>query len=349
MTTRERFQAVMQFQPFDRLPLVEWAMWWDVTVARWRTEGLPASFPKSGVQVPQDRFLKDRYQIGDYFGHDLYLQDWLVIYGPDCPEPVSHGAGIIKSMDDYQKVRQHLYPDPSKAVNKEQWTRWAELQKRGDAVLWYTTEGFFWFARQLLGIEAHLYAFYDEAELMHQISTDLLAWQGKCLDAICEYCVPDFMTFAEDMSYNHGPMLSEELFDEFMLPYYKQIIPKLNERGIISIIDSDGDVAIAANWFERAGLEGILPLERQAGVDIAELRKDHPRMRFIGHFDKLTMDRGEAVMRAEFERLVPTAAKGGFIVSVDHQTPPAVSYQDYQLFTALYREYAEEAGRLSRL
>ena len=41
MTTRERFQAVMNFRPFDRLPLLEWAGWWDKTIQRWRGEGLP--------------------------------------------------------------------------------------------------------------------------------------------------------------------------------------------------------------------------------------------------------------------------------------------------------------------
>lgn len=343
MTTRERFQAVMNFQPFDRLPMIEWATWWDTTIARWRQEGLPANF-----STADGKLIGERDQLARFFGQDVYLQDWLPIADPGCPKAVTHGAGIIKTMDDYEKVLPHLYVDPSRAVNKERWSRWAELQKRGEAVLWCTLEGFFWFSRQLLGIEPHLYAFYDEPELMHRINSDLVAWQMKCLDAIYDICAPDFMTFAEDMSYNHGPMLSEALFDEFMLPYYQQVIPKLEERGVISVIDSDGDVATAANWFERAGLEGILPLERQAGVDIAALRKSHPRMRFIGHFDKLTMHRGEAVMRAEFERLLPTAARGGFIISVDHQTPPGVSYQDYQLFMSLFREYAEEAGRLSR-
>lgn len=71
-------------------------------------------------------------------------------------------------------------------------------------------------------------------------------------------------------------------------------------------------------------------------------------MKFIGHFDKMTMNRGEAAMRGEFERLLPTAAKGGFIISVDHQTPPGVSLQDYQLYLKLFREYAQVAGRLSR-
>jgi len=215
-------------------------------------------------------------------------------------------------------------------------------------VLWFSLNGFFWFPRTLLGIQRHLLAFYDQKELMHRINTDLLEWNLKVIDQLCAVCTPDWMTFAEDMSYNYGSMLSKQAFDEFMLPYYRQIVPKLKERGIITIIDSDGDITVPAHWFEEAGLEGILPLERQAGVDIAKLRREHPRMRFIGHFDKMTQDKGEDVMRAEFERLIPTAAKGGFLPSCDHQTPPGVSYEDYKVYIRLFQEYGEKAGKMSR-
>jgi uroporphyrinogen-III decarboxylase len=168
------------------------------------------------------------------------------------------------------------------------------------------------------------------------------------IDELVTICTPDFTTFAEDMSYNHGPMLSKDLFDEFMLPYYRRVVPRLREHGILPLVDSDGDITEAAPWFEEAGIAGILPLERQAGVDVAALRRRHPKMRFIGCFDKMTMNKGEAAMRAEFERLLPTAAHGGLVVSCDHQTPPEVSYRDYHLYLRLFREYAEEAGRLSR-
>jgi uroporphyrinogen-III decarboxylase len=146
------------------------------------------------------------------------------------------------------------------------------------------------------------------------------------------------------MSYNNGPMLSEGLFDEFMLPYYHKLLPRIHERGTISIIDSDGDISVPAYWFERAGLQGILPLERQAGVDIARLRRDHPRMRFIGHYDKMVMNKGEAAIRGEFERLLPTARQGGFLISCDHQTPPGVSLKDYEIYVRLFREYAVRAA-----
>ena len=333
MTPRERFHAVMGFEPFDRLPIVEWAGWWDQTIDRWHAEGLPAE-------------LTDRYDICRHFGLDVYLQEWFSVRGPRCPGPASHGAGFVTSMDDYLGVREHLFPWP--IVDRDRWSSWARRQHAGDVVLWFSVDGFFWLPRRLLGIERHLYAFYDQPELMHRINADLADWICRIIDELCTVCTPDFMTFGEDLSYNHGPMLSEAAFDEFLRPYYDIVVPRLRERGIVAIVDSDGDVAEPAPWFESAGLSGILPLERQAGVDIATLRRDHPRMLFIGCFDKMTMNRGESAMRAEFERLLPTAAGGGLIISCDHQTPPGVSYEDYRLYLRLFSEYAARAGEMSR-
>ena len=53
--------------------------------------------------------------------------------------------------------------------------------------------------------------------------------------------VPDIVIFAEDMSYKAGPMLSPELYDEFISPYYAKILPFLKEHGCIPMVDSDGD------------------------------------------------------------------------------------------------------------
>jgi len=333
MKAQERFKAIMEFRPFDRLPILEWAGWWDKTIQRWHTEGLPKE-------------IGDRDGICRHFGLDVFHQDWFSAVRPGCPEAKSHGGSIIESVADYDRIRPFLFPE--EPVNFKWWEKWAGEQRDGGAVLWFTLDGFFWFPRWLLGIERHLYAFYDQPDLMHRINADLSEWMLGAVDSVCSVCTPDFMTFAEDMSYNNGPMLSEALFEEFIKPYYSRIVPKLKERGIVPVIDSDGDISVPAYWFEKAGLEGILPLERQAGVDIAGLRKDHPTMKFIGHFDKMTMNKGEKAMRTEFERLLPTATQGGFLISCDHQTPPGVSYSDYQLYISLFTEYAEEAGRISR-
>ena len=330
MNTRERFHAVMNFQPFDRLPMIEWAIWWDKTIDRWHTEGLPAG-------------VADRYDLYRFFGLDVYYQDWIA---PNLPSPATHGGALVSSDAQYDVLRKTIYRENQ--IDPKLWSGWAAEQQAGDAVLWFTLEGFFWYPRKLFGIEPHLFAFYDQPELMNRMNEDLLQWNLKVIDEICRICKPDFMTFGEDMSYNHGPMLSKDLFDQFLKPFYQRITAELRRRGILVIIDSDGDVTTAAQWYLDAGADGILPLERQAGVDMNVLRQRYPRARFIGHYDKMVMPRGEEAMRAEFERLLPPAARGGFIPSVDHQTPPGVSYQQYQIYLRLFREYAQKAGDLSR-
>ncbi len=45
----------MNFQGIDRLPRWEWAMWWDETITRWKSEGLPCQ-------------LNEVFDIAQYFG-----------------------------------------------------------------------------------------------------------------------------------------------------------------------------------------------------------------------------------------------------------------------------------------
>ena len=64
----------------------------------------------------------------------------------------------------------------------------------------------------------------------------------------------------------------------------------------------------------------------------------------MGGFDKMVMSRGEEAMRAEFERVLPVMRSGGYVNSVDHQTPPEVSLENYRIYVRLLKEYAEKAA-----
>ena len=322
----ERFRAVMNFQPVDRLPRWEWAMWWDETVARWHGEGLPRTLKFSDV-----------FDIAQYFGLDPYQQFWFSTTEATIEATQHHVEGIVTNMDDYRRVKPRLYPDHTAAI--EAMRPWAARQARGDAVVWATLEGWFWFPRTLMNIERLSYAFYDQPELVHAMNHDLTEFNLRLVRQMAKVCVPTFMTLAEDMSYNHGPMISQQVFEEFLAPYYRRLIAELNELNIPLIVDTDGDVTQLAPWLQSVGVAGVLPLERQAGVDGMKLRQQFPKLRMVGHFNKLTMNRGEAAMRAEFDRLVPLMKSGGFIPSVDHQTPPAVSMEEYRLYLRLLNEY----------
>jgi len=316
----------MNFQPVDRLPRWEWAMWWDQTIARWHGEGLPQELKFSQV-----------IDIAQYFGLDPYQQFWFSTTEPTIDATQHHVEGTVANMDDYLRLRPRLYPSHEAAI--ESMRPWAEQQRRGDAVVWCTFEGFFWFPRTLMGFEQLSYAFYDQPELLHQINRDLLDFNLRLFEQMTCVCVPTFMTLAEDMSYNNGPMISQQTFEEFLAPYYRRLIPRLQELDIMPFVDTDGDVTMLVPWLNEVGVIGVLPLERQAGVDGMKLRQQFPRLRMVGHFNKMTMNQGEAAMRAEFERLVPLMATGGFIPSVDHQTPPGVSLEQYRCYLRLLEEF----------
>ena len=188
-------------------------------------------------------------------------------------------------------------------------------------------------------------AFYDYPELMLEINRDLCEFHKKCLKVLFSHIKPLFMTFGEDMSYNLGPMLSKECYDEFMLPFYKELVPLIKAGGTKVLIDTDGQVEPLIPWFLEGGIEGILPLERMAGVDVNRIREKYPELIMIGGYDKTVMHKGEAAIRAEFERILPAIRSGRYIPSVDHQTPPAVSVEDYRLYMSILREYSQKIGK----
>ena len=328
MTNVERFRALMAFKPVDRLPVIEWASWWDQTLARWRAEGLDAHDDDAGA-------------IRDAMGQDCYRQLWISAFRDAAMRPEHHGPGLIGNMDDYLKLKPHLYPD--QPLDLDRLGAWIEPNRDGHMVVWFTLEGFFWFARSLLGIEPHMYAFADQPQLLHQINEDLLAFNERAVEAISALCSPQFVTIAEDMAYNHGPMISQACFETFLAPYYRRLVPVLEEKQIVTFVDSDGDMTQMIAWLQSAGIRGVLPLERMAGVDVVQLRKRHPQLRMIGAFDKTVMKLGEDAIRGEFDRLMPVMSSGGFIPSVDHQTPPDVSLAMYRRYVTILREYCQRA------
>lgn len=335
MNASERFKNIMEFRPVDRMPVIEWATWWDKTVDRWKGEGL---------RIPPRPPLSEWQSLQVEMGLDLNLQEWISFTTPATPAPAYHGAPLVSSVEEYEAIRDTLYPELP--FDPERLRMFAEYRAREEAIVWFTLTGPFWGPRTLMGIEPHLYAFYDQPELMHMINRDIAEYNMRVFELACRYVSPDFITFAEDMSYNNGPMISEALFDEFLLPYYERQVPAVKAAGAKVFVDSDGDISMALPWFARAGVEGILPLERQAGVDLLKLRESYPNFLFIGHFDKMVMHRGLGAVRTEFERLLPVMRQGGFIASVDHQTPPGVSLSEYIEYVALLKEYAQKLAEV---
>ena len=330
MNASERFRKYLAGEPVDRCPCIEWAPWWNLTVDRWRADGLP-----------DDVNTIERIQ--DYFGLDKCLQFNASYLTPDTPSPAEYGLGIIEDENDWERVKKTMFPPVETVISQAELDYAAFVRERGDSICFFTVEGFFWYPRVLFGIENHLYSFYDYPELYLEMCEVYSDWLVELFRYVFSRFRFDFMTFAEDMSYNLGPMLSKEFFDKFLAPFYKKVIPVIHEYGIPVIVDSDGDITMAVDWYAEVGADGMLPLERKAGVDVSTYLTKQPQMAFIGHFDKMCMKEGKEAMRREFERILPSMQNGKVIVSVDHQTPPDVSVEGYKEYVELLFEYCQKA------
>ena len=336
MTQAERFRALMRFQPVDRLPRLEWAYWWDQTIKRWASEGLELSKPYTSATVEEMV-----PEITRKLGLDVHQQFFIHPWTWEQPKPAHHLGGILSDEKGYEENLRHFYP--SNEWLQWTWDRLAQYQanmEQHDTLFWITVCGFFAWPRRLFGAEKHYYAFYDHPELMHRMNYEEAEFIIRVLRKTFEISRPVFVTIGEDMSYNGGPMCSREMFDEFIAPYYRRVVPVMKELGLIVFVDSDGNANELISWLADVGVEGLLPMERNAGSDVALVRQKHPDFLMIGNFEKLLMTRGEEAVRGEFERLLPVMKQGGFIPSPDHQTPPQVSLEQYRTYVRLLKEYS---------
>ena len=256
---------------------------------------------------------------------------------------------VIETMEDWENLKSHAEKELEAYFSDKQieaaYGHLAEGHDRGDYSIRLNIEGFFWVPRELLGIEAHMYAFYDEPELLHAINDYILEIYRTKLLKVIDLVQPDVIYFMEDLSGKNGPMVSPDCFEEFVADYYRALIPLFKEHGVGNVfVDTDGDFARLIPNFMDAGVDGFLPMDVNAGMDIVEVRKQFPKLKFIGSFNKLEIAKGPAAIDKEFDRILPVIRGGGYIPGSDHQVAPSTSLENYKYYIEKLRKIMEQAG-----
>ena len=119
----------------------------------------------------------------------------------------------------------------------------------------------------------------------------------------------------------------------------------MKQKGVRHVfVDTDGDFCKLIPNFIEAGIEGFLPMDVNAGMDIVAVRKDFPKLKFIGAFNKLCISEGKEAIDREFERVLPVVRQGGYIPGCDHQVAPSTSLENYMYYIKRLKEVMQEAG-----
>ncbi|MBM3474883.1 MAG: hypothetical protein FJX75_16600, partial [Armatimonadetes bacterium] len=152
--------------------------------------------------------------------------------------------------------------------------------------------GGYMYLRSLIGPADLLYAFHDMPDLVHDCMRTWFDLADAVIARHQEHVTIDEIYFAEDICYNHGPLISPAMMREFLLPYYRQLIDNLRARQIDRTrhlyvqIDTDGYAPPTIPVYGEIGMDVMSPFEVASGCDVVEIGREWPHLAIFGGIDK---------------------------------------------------------------
>ena len=355
MTERQRFNAQMHYQPFDRTFNMEFG-YWEENFHVWPI------FYDNGITTNEEAdvfFNFDRqYTVsGNVWLHPnfgnrvvevrdttkvLINEDGLFAEVPlDGHDTIPHYLqSSIRTPDDWQKVKAERFriDDPVREIDIE-YLKEAHPVER-DYPLGVLVGSMIGKVRDMLTFEGLAYSIYDYPEMVEDMVETACVMVEYSLDQLLPHFQFDFAAGWEDICYKAGPIIAPRWFRRVITPRYKRIHDKLKAYGIdIWWIDCDGDVRPILPYMMEGGVNCLFPYEVNSCTHPAELLNEYGKdLRIMGGVDKLELGKGKEAIKAYLETLGPLVERGGYIPFCDHRCPPNVKPDDYVYYLDLKEE-----------
>ena len=329
----------------------------------WPSQGFPLDtdvsayfgFDKTQVLVPVEQLLYPHYEPKTLEEDDRYLKysdiDGITrLFQKEEAVIPSGMSWPIKDWESWLEIKnQRMRLDNIRERFPANWSELVQEYKQRDYVLslgGYPC-GFFGTLVHLLGYQNLFFFYYDEPEMLKDILQHLTnLWLAIWEEVVAEVEV-DVVHIWEDMSSNKGSMISNQVFKEFMMPYYKQVTSFLKAHGVrVILVDTDGDCNTLIPLFLECGVTGLYPMEVSAGMDVVKARKEYPTLQIGGGISKSELALGQARIDQLLERTEWLLQQGGYIPFGDHFIPPEVGWNEYKYYREKLNRLIDNCGAL---
>lgn len=361
MRCGERVVRCLGGQPVDRVPFGVGLGWhpWGQALERWRAESGIADLDAARHFGFDDSFATPTLHPGIYppFAPELISEDEAFVVhrdergitmrnrrdGGSMPEFLDYP---VKTAADWARLRsERLDPEAPGRVT-EDWDAFrARVDRTGEAVQvgWFPY-GVFGTARDLMGVERLLVAFYDSPDLVRDMMERLTdVWLAVWERTAAEVRI-DHIHIWEDMSGRQGSLISPAMVRRFMLPCYERIAALGRRVGVrLLSVDTDGDCGQLVGPMMAVGVNVFFPFEVQAGNDVLEYRRRYPTLGILGGLDKRALAAGRDAIDAEVERARAMVAAGRYVPGFDHLIPPDTPWEGYRYAAERLREVCHGA------
>ncbi|QUI23919.1 hypothetical protein HZI73_17190 [Vallitalea pronyensis] len=336
---------------------------------RWKKEGLPTDktldeifgYDESGchtlnglgwctpefMPMFEEKVLEDRgeHEVAQDFAgrHVLYFKGRREGF---MPEYIDHPVKDMYSWEKNCKWRlnpksKERYIDFDKQIIEAK-----EAAKTGKIISQRVVGGFM-YLRSLIGPTDLLYKFYDAPDLIHECMEAWLTLADTVISKYQEHITLDELYIGEDICYNHGPLISPDMIQAFLFPYYQQLLTNTKKRQIdkkrhlFFNVDTDGNALPVIPLYQTLGMDVMNPFEVASGCDVVKIGKQYPELIMSGGIDKRVLAAGKEAIDRHLDYILPTMKKrGGYIPTCDHGVPEEVSLENYLYFRKRCLEYA---------
>jgi len=146
-----------------------------------------------------------------------------------------------------------------------------------------------------------------------------------------------------DMANNSGPLYSPDHFRSLVLPRLKRMVEVCHKHRLPYIFRTDGVIwPVAECLFVESGVDGYGEIDKQAGMDLGEVRRRLPHLVLWGNVDcgrTLTSGTVEDVMSETKDCIDKAAPGGGYILGSSNVVHSRVPIKNFLTMIETCREY----------
>lgn len=239
----------------------------------------------------------------------LFRDKWGVIraFGPEStPAPIE---GPIKTPDD---LKTYTPPDPGADDVLGSLPEIVERFGGQKAVTAICRDAYFNPAF-LRGTTQFLMDMVDNPKLVHELIDVCLSYDIPAMERMVA-CGVDVVVFGDDYADKNSTLMSPKHFKEFILPGLKRAVDAAHQAGAYVVKHTDGNIMGVLDMIVGTGIDGLNPIEPQAGMDIGLLKERYgDRIALVGNIDcgYLLSQAPTQEVREVTRRTIEIAAPGG--------------------------------------
>ena len=335
MKSRERVITALKLKQPDRVPITELSIHKNIYSSLMPEASCQADFEEAyGLDTV---FSKNEYMILSE-QDDTFIDEWKVKYKRTAEDVSIPFKSPIESFDDYKKYK---VPD---ADRPERLGRLPELVKKfkGEKAIIFAQRAFFMWSAYLLGMENLLINFITEPDFIHEFFDKILDFNIK-LTRNAIRAGADIIFETDDYAYNKGLLFSPQIYEEFINPRLKQFVKVVHDEGGMIVKHSDGNLMKIIDRIVDTGIDGLNPIDPQAGMDISEIKqKFGDKVCLWGNIDcgnLLTFGSVNEVEEAVKNCIENASAGGGFVLSSSNSIHSSVKPENYEAMLKYGRQY----------